>query len=495
VPGGHDPGEPRGWRPTVSELPKYWKRLGLRGRAEEVFSAMNITLLTLGTRGDVQPFIAFGLGLQRAGHRVCLATHGHHEAFVREYGLGFAPIAGDLQAILATEGGQRWLDNSTNPPRYALQFIRYAAPLAERGFAEIQSACQGADLVLTTVFGMLVVYHVTECTGQPVALALLQPAHPTREFPVLLSPVRSFGGVYNRMTYWLTIQAILLASRPAMDRARRKVLGLRGLPWNSPLGERLLQTLPSLYAFSPHVVPRPADWGAHIHLTGYWFLDAPPDYRPPEALQRFLDGGPPPVYVGFGSMTRRDPARLTRVVLEALRRTGQRGVLLRGWGGLESADLPANVFAVDAIPHDWLFPRTAAVVHHGGAGTTAAGLRAGRPSVLTPIFGDQYFWAQRVADLGAGPPGLPHKALTAEGLAAAIDRAVNDADLRRRAAALGEKLRAEDGVAAAVAHVAQLRAETARPRRRRRRPWQLYLPRQLRLARKLRFPWRSWWRF
>jgi UDP:flavonoid glycosyltransferase YjiC (YdhE family) len=205
-----------------------------------------------------------------------------------------------------------------------------------------------------------------------------------------------------------------------------------------------------LYGYSPHLVPKPPDWGDNHHVTGFWFFGATPGWAPPPGLEDFLAAGPPPVYVGFGSMHNRDAAAVTALVHEALGRAGQRGVLYTGWGGLREVPRSDRVFAVGAVPHDWLFPRVAAAVHHGGAGTVAASLRAGVPSVLVPFMADQPFWARRVFALGAAPPPVPRKRLTAERLTAAIHAAVTDPAIRRNAADLGGKVRAEDGVDRAV---------------------------------------------
>jgi sterol 3beta-glucosyltransferase len=201
------------------------------------------------------------------------------------------------------------------------------------------------------------------------------------------------------------------------------------------------------------VVPRPSDWDQSAVVTGYWFLDAPAGWQPPPALVQFLQSGPPPVYVGFGSMFMEAGPEKTAIVLKALRLAGQRAVLATGWGGLSPVDATDEVFVLEAAPHDWLFPQVAAVVHHGGAGTTGAGLRAGKPSVICPVVGDQPFWGRRVAALGAGPPPVPKATLTVERLADAIRRAVGDDGLRRRAAALGETIRAEDGLGRAVDYI------------------------------------------
>jgi UDP:flavonoid glycosyltransferase YjiC (YdhE family) len=198
------------------------------------------------------------------------------------------------------------------------------------------------------------------------------------------------------------------------------------------------------------VVPPSVDWGQDVHVTGYWFLPPDADWQPPEDLEAFLAAGPPPVYVGFGSAVTGDAGQLTQVVLAALARTGQRAVLGVGWEALSGDALPEQVHAAGSIPHSWLFPRMAAVVHHGGAGTTGAGLRAGVPNVIVPFTSDQPFWGRRVFQLGVGPRPIPRRALSANRLSDAISTAVTDERMRTRARALGEALRREDGIAQAI---------------------------------------------
>jgi sterol 3beta-glucosyltransferase len=185
-------------------------------------------------------------------------------------------------------------------------------------------------------------------------------------------------------------------------------------------------------------------------VTGYWFLDLAGEYTPPPALLDFLAAGDPPVSIGFGSMVDHEKEEMTRLIVQALDQARQRAVLLGGWAELGFGQLPDNIFPLDFAPHDWLFPRMAAVVHHGGAGTTAAGLRAGVPNVIVPFFADQFFWGWRVAQLGAGPQPIPRKELSAQKLVGAIRQAVGDAGMCARARVLGEQVRAEDGIAQAV---------------------------------------------
>jgi UDP:flavonoid glycosyltransferase YjiC (YdhE family) len=206
----------------------------------------------------------------------------------------------------------------------------------------------------------------------------------------------------------------------------------------------------SLVGVSPSILSKPRDWGENIDITGFWFLKEGRYDEPRSELVDFLDSGPPPVSIGFGSMMGREPEVFTRKVLSALQRSGQRGILISGWGGLSSKDLPDYVIQVDHVSHDWLFPRVAAVVCHGGIGTVSAALQAGSPVVSVPFFVDQGFWAHRLFTRGVSPEPQPAWSLSVDSLSAAIQSATSDQRLRESCMRLGEQIRAEDGVAKAV---------------------------------------------
>jgi UDP:flavonoid glycosyltransferase YjiC (YdhE family) len=311
------------------------------------------------------------------------------------------------------------------------------------------SACQDAETIVYSTMG-IGGYHAAEKLGVPCFLATPLPGlAPTSAFanPSGIFPALPLGGRYNRLTYYLNGQLLQAFTGKYINRWRQERLHLPAIPFGKyPYHQLHGKPLPVLGSYSPLVFPGAADWGRHIHITGYWTLQPGAGWKPPAALIDFLEAGPAPVYVGFGSMVNRTPRETTRLVCDALARAGQRGVLATGWGGLDGTDLPDSMFAQESVPHAWLFPRMAAVVHHGGSGTTGAGLRAGVPSVLVPHMGDQPFWAGRVAELGVGPWAVPRRELTADRLADAIECAITDQGLQTRAAALGERLRAEDGV-------------------------------------------------
>lgn len=410
---------------------------------------MRLALLALGTRGDVQPCIALGLGLEKAGFELRFAAYADFEPFVTQHGLTFAPIAGNERELTQSEQGQELHETDRNPLRTMLQMSRMLQALPQAYWDSFWEACRGAEAILclpSAPHG----YHIAEKLGIPAITVSLSPLiGRTRKFPSpYLHTERRLGGLYNLATHVLFEQIIWHPFRPAFNKWRRQTLKLPPVPFAGPYAR--IQRQPILYGYSPAVMPPPPEWSDRIHVTGYWFLDRPADWKPPVDLVRFLQTGPPPVYVGFGSGSNREPEHITRLVLQALERVGQRGILLTGSGGLSHTTLPDTVFALDSAPFDWLFPQTAAVVHHGGAGTMAAALRAGVPAITIPSWLDQFVWGRQTAKLGVGPPLIPRQQLSVERLQAALGSAVGDQAMRARAAVLGETIRAEDGVAQAV---------------------------------------------
>ena len=417
---------------------------------------MKIAILALGTQGDVQPYIALGSALLRAGHAVRLISHTNFGPQVRAHGLEFWPVQGDVQAFMATPEMRALLEKGNFlaiSAHTAKQSQLAAVEWAREGLV----AARGVDLLITGVGGLFVGLALAEKLNLALLQAYVFPFTPTREFPGVMFPasLSRFGGTVNRLSHSFLRQMMWQSSRQADALARTQVLELPTSPFLGPYQATRLNQNPVLYGFSPSVIAPPADW-PRAEVTGYWFLEPAPDWTPPPALSAFLEAGPPPVYVGFGSMGNRNPQATAALVLEVLQKTGQRAVMLSGWSGMSGENLPEAVHLVDDVPHAWLFPRMAAVVHHGGAGTTAAGLRAGIPNIVIPFFGDQGFWGGRVLDLGVGPAPIARKQLTAQNLARALEQAVSDPVMRQSASALGAKIRAEDGLARAVAVIEAL---------------------------------------
>jgi sterol 3beta-glucosyltransferase len=327
------------------------------------------------------------------------------------------------------------------------------APVVREMVQDLYDACRDGDaLICLGVFGAFG-HSIAQALRLPLLLVEPTPLLPTRAFPAAGWPLQTdLGGLHNRLSGVAMLNIIWQWYRPFVNDFRRRL----SLPaYSAARFIRDLRATLLLGAYSPHVIPPPGDWPATAHIVGYFWLDAPEAWQPPAALQAFLEAGPPPVYVGFGSMAGQDPERMGRLVVDALHQRGQRGVLATGWGGLRAERLPPDVFVLDAAPHTWLFPRMAAVVHHGGAGTTAAALHAGVPAVIVPFIVDQPFWGARVQALRVGPNPIPMKRLTAGRLAAAIHHAATDAGMRQRAQSLGATLRDEDGLGCAVALIRQ----------------------------------------
>lgn len=405
-----------------------------------------VLLLTSGTRGDVQPFVALGRGLLAAGHDVTLCTHMRFRGFAEDHGVPYAPMDDGLLELADTPEGRALTEGKGNP----LKALRIVQPIYARMLRDAQAAADGVDLIVHHP-KTLAAPSLSEAYGMPAVMVLPVPAMtPTRAFALPLLGDRNLGPWLNRATY-LPLAFSTSGFARVID-AWRAELGLPKARRRAPHLDHDGRPVPTLYPVSPRVVERPTDWPATTVLSGYWFLDDVAD--PTEDLRRFVDAGPPPVTVGFSSMVGGDPAGRTRAVLEAVEATGVRAVLVASWGGLQADALPERlrerVLVVPTAPFGWLFPRSRAVVHHGGAGTTAEALRAGVPSLVVPFFGDQPYWGSRVARLGVGPRPIPHARLSAERLAGALREMAGSEAMRTRAAALGRALRAEDGVGEAI---------------------------------------------
>ena len=414
---------------------------------------MRVTITAAGARGDVQPCVALGLGLKRAGHDVVLAGWEPYRRMAESRGLEFHSVAGPAPENLVSS----LVGAGRNPLQYARRFRPLLRPHVERGLRDSLDACADADAVLYSPLGFAG-FMAAEHLGLPSVGSVVEPLFVRST----LYPSAALGGgvdlpairpVYNRLSHLAMEQIYWRIIGPLVAEAREN-LGLPPMPvLGGPVAEIHRSRRPILLGWSRHVLPEDPKHENRTPTTGYWFLDREEGWQPPERLLKFLDDGDPPVALGLGSMTGVESAQTGRIVSEtarALRRTGLRGVLLSGDARVDGY-LPDNVIRVPGeVPYDWLFPRVAAAVHHGGAGTVAAALRAGTPSVVIPVLPDQAFWARRVATLGAAPPPIPRKKVTAGKLSASISEAANDPAVRRRCENLGAKIAAEDGLSRAI---------------------------------------------
>jgi sterol 3beta-glucosyltransferase len=411
---------------------------------------MDMTLISYGSRGDFQPYLALARALRYVGHRVRLVAPPNFANLAQGYPVEFCPVGVDLQAHLS--GRIKELSKSGKAIRGLRALRDEMVSILDDVARDTWQASQGAELVIGVGPAS---YSVAEKLGVPFIEVAMQPVTPTRAFPSPIAPAwLQLGGTVNRLTHIAFEQLFWQLYRANTNRVRTQLLGLPPYALAGPLRHLREDGLLRLYAYSSHVVPRPDDWAANHQVSGYWFLPPPSGWQPPPELAAFLAAGPPPVYVGFGSMMAGDPQKTTALVTEALARSGRRGILSGGWGALDATISPSEqVLFVDGIPHHWLFPQMAAIVHHGGAGTTGAALRSGVPSVVVPFSFDQPFWGNRVAALGVGPQPIPRAKLTATGLADAIDQTARNTQMRERAAQLGGQIQGEHGTAQAIDHI------------------------------------------
>jgi sterol 3beta-glucosyltransferase len=415
---------------------------------------MQITIFTAGSQGDVQPGVLLGKGLQQAGYRVLIAAPQNFANFISAHGLGFHPLQGDVQEIMASETGRQFMEKGgANPIRSMLAMRRMLGPVAIQMAEDALQACREAETLISLAVFAPFGKTIAEIKGIPLINIEPTPVLPTSAFPAAGWPLQqSLGASLNRLSGFGMLQMIWGWYGPFVNDFRN-AYGLP--PYRSSSFYRILASTPLIGAYSPAVIPHPPDWSRNVHISGYWFQENQPDWEPSAELEAFLEDGETPIYVGFGSMGGRNPQALAEIVLEALAKSGQRGLLLTGWGGMDVMKIPKDVLVLKSAPHSWLFPRMRAVVHHGGAGTTAEGLRAGVPAVIIPFIVDQPFWGKRVEALGVGPQPIPARKLTAGKLAATISEATGDEKMKQRAVALGKAIRAEDGLSRAVKIVQQ----------------------------------------
>ncbi|WP_223165483.1 glycosyltransferase [Lentzea indica] len=405
---------------------------------------MKALLVTHGTRGDVQPLLALAVELRAAGHEAVLAAPESFAAAAAEHAVPFAPLDEGPNRLLnepllkeAIEGGYRGVRGKIT----AIRTVRRIKPLMADVLRDTGRIAREVrpDVVVHTP--SVPAQHAAEMLGVPAVLATLQPGWvPTALFPCPMVPLPKLPRMFNRATY-LVVRATLRAYSGIVNSWRTNDLGLPG--GRGPAPALVLQ------AFSGRVTPVDPAWPETVRTTGFWYLPRSDSWSPDPALKEFVENGPTPIYVGFGSMAGRDAQRTGEIVAQTVRAAGVRAVVATGWGGL-AADTSDELFVVDQVPHDWLFGRVTAVVHHGGGGTTAAALAAGTPQVICPFVADQPHWARRMQAIGVAPDPVPHKGLAADALASAITKAV---EMRARALEVGAGIQAENGVRAAVTAV------------------------------------------
>ncbi|CEJ82950.1 Putative Autophagy protein 26 [[Torrubiella] hemipterigena] len=415
---------------------------------------MKITCLTIGSRGDVQPYIALCKGLMAEGHKTRIATHAEFQDWIESHGIEFARVEGDPSELM-----RLCIENGT----FTLAFLREANSTFRGWLDELldsaYTACQGSDLLIESPSAMAGI-HIAEKLGIPYFRAFTMPWTRTRAYPhAFIMPEHKMGGAYNYMTYVMFDNIFWKATAQQVNRWRNKTLGLP----NTSLEKMQPNKVPFLYNFSPSVVAPPLDFSDWIRVTGYWFLDEGQEYTPPKELQDFItkarEDGKKIVYVGFGSIIVNDPAKMTREVIDAVQRADVRCILSKGWSDRlnpkddpskpkpEEPEMPPEIHVIKSAPHDWLFKQIDAAAHHGGSGTTGASLRAGLPTIIRPFFGDQYFFASRVEDLGVG---VWVKKWGTNSFGRALWEVTRNERMITKARVLGEEIRKDNGVDVAI---------------------------------------------
>ncbi|MGW6843190.1 glycosyltransferase [Streptomyces sp. NPDC054958] len=401
---------------------------------------MRILIAAAGSRGDVAPYTGLGAELCRAGYDVTLATTDTFAPLVRDAGLEFRSLPADTRVRGGVTGKRELMCT-------AAAFITELG----QGFADVMDG--GTDLLLLSTTTAPLGWHLTEATGTPSLGVYLQPTAATGDFPPVVTGSRSLGRLANRATGRFALRMADRVYEQAVAKLRRRLQ----LPPASPSEMRRRQgqaNWPVLHGFSTALVPRPSDWRSGLEVVGNWWPHHQALEQLPTDLEDFLRAGPRPVLIGFGNMAAGDGERLSEIAVQALRRAGLRGILQAGTAGL-AAD-GNDVLTIGDVPHAVLFPRLAAVVHHGGAGTSAAALRAGVPAVTVPVTADQPFWAGRLAAIGAATDPIPFRSLTAERLAASLHQVVRQQTHSRAAAKAAQHLMTENGAGRTLKTIQQL---------------------------------------
>ena len=375
---------------------------------------MRITMLTIGSTGDVRPYILLGHELSSRGHDVTIATFSRFREMIENAGLCFFSLSGDAEAMMASI-----MSPSSNSISYLSRLEKSLKSVVPQLIQDMSDSCVSADAMICNFFGS-VYYSIAEKYHIPCIQTQFFPMDPTREQPISVVRNQHLGAFLNESTYRLGYLLISSVEKRYLTSWRKKngvsLRHIRSLP-DYTAGSH---PIPVIYAVSPLIMPRPADWNSHIQMSGFWFDESPVSWSPPAELEDFLGWDPvAPIYIGFGSMTGRSMNKLMAIVLHALHASGTRAIVNLGWSGQQ---LKSNhsVYFTNYVSHDWLFPRVRAVVHHGGAGTTAAGLRYGRPTLTIPFAGDQSFWGNRVHSLGCGPRPIARDKLTVQNLTKAL---------------------------------------------------------------------------
>jgi sterol 3beta-glucosyltransferase len=405
---------------------------------------MNITILTFGSRGDVQPFLPLSLGLMSRGHQVILAAPARFKSLVEEQGITFFPLAGDPEELSRSlnEAGYNFI-------KQVSELMSHAVKIGAEMIRQTDEACRDADLIIHTFAHAVGAHTLAREKNIPdIHIQTFPMFAPTGDYPNVTMP--NLGNRFlNRLTHTLSMQITMLTSRFGFDQVRRRA-GLPKRKLYHPFKDNppRLRT-PMLCAWSPSLLPASSDWRSRVHITGYYFFPYNDSYTPSNELKAFLESGNPPVCVSFGSMVNKNAENVDAIIREALKRTNNRAIILSGWGGAKH-ESTKDILYIESVPHDWLLPKCKMIIHHGGAGTTSAGLRAGIPQVVVPFTADQPFWGSRVHAIGVAPKPIRVSQLSVEKMVNAMSGVESKVTLEH-AQSTSQIVRGEDGIGNAIA--------------------------------------------
>lgn len=411
-----------------------------------------LVFVAFGSRGDVQPILALGKALRAAGFEVIVAAGNNFQSWVESHGLTYLPMHADIESMMNSPTGRHWAENAGKSPMVEGRAMRAMfRDHSEVIIEDLLEICPQGDVLFSNLPTFGFVEAVAEKLNKPHVRVMFSPLTPTNDPRSTMSPAWPFGSSpLNRLSGYIAIYFLYWIARENIGLIRSR-LGLSPWGWRDYVSA--WNRVVALSGITPLITPPDPGWGDRVTITGCWFEPVQTDWQPPADLHDFLGAGEAPIYVGFGSMPNSDPERTARDIIEALRRTGQRGIIHRGWANLSVAGAPDTVFFSDGAPHDWLFPRMKAVIHHGGAGTTMTALRAGVPSTVVAHLGDQPYWGRRIYELGLGAKPIKRTQLNADRLTQAIHAMIGTPHMRDRVEAFRQQLEAETGLQNAVAFI------------------------------------------
>lgn len=405
---------------------------------------MRITMITIGSTGDVRPYMLLGRELKQRGHDVTIAAFAPFREMITDDGLNFFEIAGDVVDMMS-----HMMKPGAVGISYLCEAEKAISKIAPLLLKDLMAAAEGADAMICNFFGNTY-YSVAEKYRIPCVQTHFFPMDPNPLMPISSAPFQLLGSLWNRFSYRVGYLLISVLERRYLTAWRKEhgvsVRRIRTKPDYDCYGHRV----PAIYATSPMLMPRPDCWDEKIYMSGFWWEHNPQPFEPSQELLDFISNGDKPIYIGFGSMVSGDMSDTFRIVREAVEKAGVRAVIYSGWASGEHPENTDRIYYADSVPHDWLFPRMAAAVHHGGAGTTASALRAGLPTLIIPFGGDQPFWGVRVYKAGCGPKPIHRHKLSVDKLAKRLQDLTSNAAYQEKARKVGEEMRRERGVQTAA---------------------------------------------